>query len=291
MVGRAGIGYSQKMEQDAIVVLSEDHAAAQALFARVSQPDEDRPAVLGQLLRMLSAHVAAEKQLVVPILLEHSDEGEALADQLRDDHDAIEKLVILVERRKVNSPDVPDLVNELLAITKRHVRQADEELVPFLRGQLSAAELADLGTALRSDELQPDVASPPASARHGPIGQGHPQSRRPDRPGPRFNNRSSAPWSLMAAVSGAAITSERPDSPSMMPARPATQPLPARPATQPCLVDAATVDAYPTLTPVGNPSGSTEGARHQAGSLSSLKVFGCRHRGSAGQRDGDPHQN
>ena len=154
MVGRAGIGYSRNMEQDAIVVLSEDHAAVQALFARVSLPDEDRPAVLGQLLRMLSAHVAAEKQLVVPILVQHSDEGKALADQLRDDHDAIEKLVILVERRKVNSPDVPDLVNELLAITKRHVRQADEELVPFLRGQLNAAELADLGTALRSDELQ-----------------------------------------------------------------------------------------------------------------------------------------
>ena len=291
MVGRAGIGYSRNMEQDAIVVLSEDHAAVQALFARVSQPDEDRPAVLGQLLRMLSAHVAAEKQLVVPILLQHSDEGEALAEQLRDDHDAIEKLIILVERRKVNSPDVPDLVNELLAITKRHVRQADEELVPFLRGPAQRGRVSRSGHGAAFRRAATHVASPPASARHGPIGQGHPQSRRADRPGPRFDDRSSAPWSLMAPVSGAAITSERPDSPSMMPARPATQPLPARPATQPCLVDAATVDAYPTLTAVGNPSGSTEGARHQAGSLSSLKVFGCRHRGSAGQRDGDPHQN
>ena len=142
------------MEKNAIVVLTEDHAAVQTLFARVSQPDEDRPAVLGQLLRLLSAHVAAEKQLVVPVLLDRSDEGKALADQLRDDHDAIEKLVILVERRKVNSPDVPDFVNELLQITKRHNRQADECVLPFLRDHLSEAELADLGAALRSDELQ-----------------------------------------------------------------------------------------------------------------------------------------
>jgi Hemerythrin HHE cation binding domain len=142
------------MEKNAIMVLAEDHAAVQALFARVSQPDEDRPAVLGQLLRSLSAHVAAEKQLVVPILVVHADEGKALADQLGDDHDAIEKLVIRVERRKVNSPDVPDLVNELLQIVTRHSRQADECVLPFLGDHLSEAELADLGAALRSDELQ-----------------------------------------------------------------------------------------------------------------------------------------
>jgi Hemerythrin HHE cation binding domain len=142
------------MEHDAITVLSEDHAALQALFTRVSQPDEDRPAVLGQLLRSLSGHVAAEKQLVVPVLAHHSDDGKSLAHQLSHDHDAIEKLVVLIERRKVNSPDVPDFVNELLDITERHTRQADEQLFPFLRGHLSEAELADLGEAMRSDELQ-----------------------------------------------------------------------------------------------------------------------------------------
>lgn len=142
------------MEKNAIAVLADDHAAVQTLFHRVSQPDEDRPAVLGELLRSLSAHVAAEKQIVVPILREQSDEGKVLADQLRDDHDRIEKLVILIERRKVNSPDVPDLVNELLEISKRHNRQADECLFPFLGAHLSDAELADLGATLRSDEVQ-----------------------------------------------------------------------------------------------------------------------------------------
>jgi Hemerythrin HHE cation binding domain len=142
------------MDKSAIAVLAEDHAAMQTLFARVSQPDEDRPAVLGQLLRSLSAHVAAEKQLVVPILRDHSGEGKALADQLRVDHDAIEKLVILIERRKVNSPDVPDLVNELLQITERHSREADASLLPYLREHLSDTELVALGAALRSDELE-----------------------------------------------------------------------------------------------------------------------------------------
>jgi hypothetical protein len=142
------------MDRNALVVLSEDHSALQDLFARVGRPDEDRPAVLDQLLRSLSAHVATEKQLLVPVLAGHSDEGKALAEQLRDDHDAIEKLVILIERRKVNSPDVPDLVNQLLEITQRHTRQADARLLPFLGDQLSEADLANLGAAMRSDELQ-----------------------------------------------------------------------------------------------------------------------------------------
>jgi hypothetical protein len=157
------------MEHDAITVLRQDHAALLALFTRVSQPDEDRPAVLGQLLRSLSGHVAAEKQLVVPVLAHHSDEGKTLAHQLSDDHDAIEKLVVLIERRKVNSPDVPDLVNELLDITERHARQADEQLFPFLRGELSGAELADLGDALRSDELQLTSHPHPHLPNTGPL--------------------------------------------------------------------------------------------------------------------------
>jgi hypothetical protein len=41
---------------------------------------------LDELLRLLSTHVAAEKQLLVPVLLDHSDEGKALAGQLGDDH-------------------------------------------------------------------------------------------------------------------------------------------------------------------------------------------------------------
>jgi hypothetical protein len=157
------------MKQDAIGVLSEDHAALLALFARVSEPEEDRPAVLGQLLRSLSAHVAAEKQLIVPALVDHSDGGKALAAQLGDDHDAIEKLVILVERRKVNSPDVPDLVNDLLEIVRRHAREADERLLPFLRGRLDEADLADLGAAMRSDEEQLTSHPHPHLPDTGPV--------------------------------------------------------------------------------------------------------------------------
>ena len=196
VVGRRCSGYSMPMNVNAIVVLSEDHSALQALFGRVSQPDENRPAVLDQLLRSLTAHVATEKQLVVPILVGHSGEGEALARQLGDDHDAIEKLVILVERRKVNSPDVPDLVNQLLEITQRHTRQADECLLPFLRDHLSDVRPGRPGRGDALRRTATHLAPAPSPARHRPPRQDHPQGRRTDRSGPRFDHRSPAPWSL-----------------------------------------------------------------------------------------------
>jgi hemerythrin-like domain-containing protein len=158
-----------EMDDNAITVLSEDHSALRDLFVRVSQPDEDRPAVLEELVRSLSGHVSAEKQLVMPVLRSQHDDGEVLAEQLGQDHDAIEKLVILVERRKVNSPDIPDLVNELLNVIERHTRQADEQLLPFLRNRLSKAELVELGAALRSDELQLMTHPHPHLPDSGPL--------------------------------------------------------------------------------------------------------------------------
>ena len=65
------------MDKDAISVLKEGHSALQDLFGRVGREDEDRPEVLKELLRTLSAHVAAEKQLVVPVLRRYGDEGKA----------------------------------------------------------------------------------------------------------------------------------------------------------------------------------------------------------------------
>ena len=89
----------------------------------------------------------------MPVLRRQHDDGEVLPSSSAKDHDAIEKLVILVERAQGQLPDVPDLVNDLSEITERHTHHADEHLLPFLRSRLSEAELAswvercDRGTA------------------------------------------------------------------------------------------------------------------------------------------------
>ncbi len=208
-VGRRFGGYRQVVDNDAVAVLEKDHSTVQDLFSRVSRQDEDRPAVLKELLRTLSAHVAAEKQLLVPVLRQHGDEGKALADELGDDHHAIEKLVVLVERRKVNSPDVPDLVTELLDITDRHIAHANRTPVrlPAGEGRPGRAGRPGRGVTLgRGSTALPSSSSPP---RHRAPRRRESQGGRAVRPGPGLHSRSQS-FQFLTSKPTAACGCERP---------------------------------------------------------------------------------
>jgi hypothetical protein len=134
-----------------IDVLEDQHRRVRELFAKVSSPDEDRPAILHNLLRELAAHVAAERSAVGPVADRLDPDGE-LGEQLKADYDRIEKLMVLIERRKFNSPDVPGLVTELKEATDAHVARADEMLLPCLRDGLSVEEQDELGDKVDGED-------------------------------------------------------------------------------------------------------------------------------------------
>ncbi len=159
------------MTQNAIQVLAEEHTKLQTLFDLVSSPDEDRPAVLKQLVLTLSAHVSMEKQLVVPVLKERINGGGDLAEQLTNYHDAVERVLVLLDRRKVNSPDVPDLVTELLELTKGHIANAEVALTPALEAGLTSEGLTDLGATMLSDERRLLTHPHPHLPDSGPIAE------------------------------------------------------------------------------------------------------------------------
>jgi hypothetical protein len=140
------------MDRDAVEVLADEHEGLRNLFAQVSREDVDRPAVLRQLLHALALHVSVEKQMLVPVVKDRLPDGDDLASHLVDYHNRVERIHVTLDRRKVNSPDVPDLVNQLLHLTEDHIAEAQETVFPELRTGLSESELADLGAAMVSDE-------------------------------------------------------------------------------------------------------------------------------------------
>ena len=159
------------MKRDAIDVIAADHEELQQLFARVSSVDEDRPKVLKELVLKLSAHVAMEKQLVIPVTDRFDDDGGA-ADLLSRYHDEIEHLLVLIDRRKVNSPDMADLVNQLLDLTKSHVADVDAALLPQLRRVLTNEELLELGAVMDADERSLMTHPHPHLPTTGPLAAG-----------------------------------------------------------------------------------------------------------------------
>jgi hypothetical protein len=115
--------------------------------------------ILKELLRELAAHVSAEQSLVYPVVVAEEIGGADLASGLKGDYDEIGRLLILIERRKVNSPDMPDLVTELLDATRAHIDRCQEVLFPGLEASLTMEDQVDL--AARLDSADDTIVSHP----------------------------------------------------------------------------------------------------------------------------------
>jgi hypothetical protein len=132
------------MTETAVAVLEGQHRQLESLFDQVSSPDANRVAVLHTLLKEMAAHIAAERSAVHLKVKERGIGGVHLADDLLDDYQRMEKLMVLIERRKVNSPDLPDLVTDLRTATLEHIERARSQVAPALLGALSEQELTEM---------------------------------------------------------------------------------------------------------------------------------------------------
>src|SRR5690242_17267260 len=101
------MGRYARMTESAVSALERQHRQLETLFEQVSAPDADRPAVLRELLQQMAAHLAAERTAVHHTVKSRRIGGDGLADELLDDYHRMDRLMVLIERRKVNSPDVP----------------------------------------------------------------------------------------------------------------------------------------------------------------------------------------
>jgi len=88
---------------------------------------------------------------------------------MTSEHDRIEHLLTLIERRKFNSPDVPGMVTELLDLNDAHITDADTTILPGLRAALSDEELSDLGRRITSGQARQLTHSHPIVPGNGPI--------------------------------------------------------------------------------------------------------------------------
>lgn len=138
-------GYPLGVSVSVVDLLQEQHKRVGELFDLVSSPDEDRPARLRELMRELSAHITAERRLAGGN--DHPD--------LADGYKRMEELMILIERRKSNSPDVPAMVTDLMDAVEAHARESEEKLFPDLAA-LPAQEQQELVDRLRGEEAELD---------------------------------------------------------------------------------------------------------------------------------------
>lgn len=138
------------MDRKAIELLEQDHGGIAELFERVSSPEEDRPAVLRELLLRLAGHLTVEDVVVLPMVQSCDSIDGTLADDLVRNGQHIHQVLALIERRKANSPDMPDLVNDILRAFDGHVQRCQQQLYPALKRCLDEEQMESLAARLRS---------------------------------------------------------------------------------------------------------------------------------------------
>jgi hypothetical protein len=140
------------MADSAVEVLAREHRDLRELFDRVRDEDADRVAAWHEVVRHVATHVAVERTFVYPIVKRRGLGSPRLAEELRHDYGQMEHLMVLTERRKINSPDMPDLVTRVLDVFEAHERRCANVLMPMLTEKLSPAELEELGAKMRGAE-------------------------------------------------------------------------------------------------------------------------------------------
>ena len=131
-------------------VLDFEHEGISRLFDQVSDPDADRIEILFDITRRLAAHISVEQSVFLPVARDREIVGPGMADSLAEDYHEMQRLLVLIERRKMNSPDIPDLVTELKEIFGNHTRRFTESISGRAADQLSDGELADLRERMES---------------------------------------------------------------------------------------------------------------------------------------------
>jgi Hemerythrin HHE cation binding domain len=140
------------MEEGAVEVLIREHAHLEELFSRVSDAEGDRVATWQEIVRQLCTHVAIERTFLFPLVKQHRLGPRELAVELRRDYGRMEHLLVLTERRKINSPDMPKLVTDLLDTFAAHEARCARALVPSMRERMGEVELDELGARMRAAE-------------------------------------------------------------------------------------------------------------------------------------------
>jgi hypothetical protein len=105
-----------------------------------------------ETVKLMSAHIAIERSFIYPVVKRRGLGSSDLADLLRHDYRSMEHLVVLTERRKINSPDMPGIVTKLLDVFEEHLARCESELIPALRAALDREYLDELGAKMRAAE-------------------------------------------------------------------------------------------------------------------------------------------
>ena len=148
---------------NALVLLSNDHRAAEELFWRLeSRRHANRDDTIQRLIRELTVHAEIEQEIVYPAIRQNVEGGRRLASHAEQEHEQVKEMLQRLEGMDPDSREAEALIAELHEDVQAHV--AEEEGPDGLFDQLSASmdeeSLKELGPQISEAKIAKTVENP-----------------------------------------------------------------------------------------------------------------------------------
>jgi hemerythrin superfamily protein len=138
---------------DVISVLVSDHREVERLFVRIEElppGDPRRKELADRVVRELVRHAEAEEVYVYPAFRRFLTDGDAVADREIAEHSEAEVTMKQLRRLGPGDPGFDGLLAQLMAEVREHVAEEESDYFPQLAAAAPAADLEDLGSAVRT---------------------------------------------------------------------------------------------------------------------------------------------
>jgi len=150
------------VEQDAVSLLSSDHAEVKQMFEEYRQlvqdsaGDDRRGELAGQICSALTVHAEIEEDIFYPALRESLEDDLAL-DQAEVEHDIARGLIEQIESMEPDDALFDARVLVLAEYVEHHVQEEENEIFP--QAEKSGIDLDELGAELaeRKHELMAEL--------------------------------------------------------------------------------------------------------------------------------------
>jgi len=150
------------VEQDAVSLLSSDHAEVKQMFEEYRQlvqdsaGDDRRGELAGQICSALTVHAEIEEDIFYPALRESLEDDLAL-DQAEVEHDIARDLIEQIESMEPDDALFDARMLVLAEYVEHHVQEEENEIFP--QAEKSGIDLDELGAELaeRKHELMAEL--------------------------------------------------------------------------------------------------------------------------------------
>lgn len=134
---------------DAVSLLKADHRKVEGLFKEYekSEDNDDKRAILQQIIKELTVHTTVEESKVYPIL-EHKDEDGS--NEAYEEHHLVKVILDELGSMDVGSALTDAKVKALSELVKHHVQEEELELLPEL--QTMDIDLEELGSVIVAEK-------------------------------------------------------------------------------------------------------------------------------------------